>query len=61
MALAAHPAFAAHAGAAPAFRVHRTAVTAPAETVAAVTAVPKAAAYVFDPLGASHIALSSFV
>jgi len=66
MPLAAHPAFAAHAGTAPAFRPHMTAVTAPtdavteAHSVAAVMAAAKAASGFLDPLGSSHMVLSSF-
>ena len=65
MTLAAHPAFAAHAGAASAFGAHMTAVTAPTEavteahSVAAVMAAAKAAGFL-DPLGSSHMVLSSF-
>jgi hypothetical protein len=63
MALAAHPAFAAHAGAAPLFRAHVPAVTAPtmtmaeAHSVGAVMAAPEAVTLIFDPLGSSHIVL----
>ena len=66
MTLAAHPALAAHAEAAPALGPHMTTVTAPAEavaqahSVAAVTAAPEAEACFIDPLGSSHIALSFF-
>jgi hypothetical protein len=61
VALAAHPAFAAHA-----FRPHVTAVTASAETVAmtrsvaAMTAASKAMTCFLDPSGSSHMVLSSF-
>ncbi len=68
VALAAHPAFAAHAGATPAFRPHMTTVTAPTEAVAmtmtrsvgAVMAAPEAVTRIFDPAGSSHIVLSFF-
>jgi hypothetical protein len=61
---AAHPAFAAHAGAVPSLGPHVTAVTAPAEAVtmthpvAAMAATPKAAARLLDPLGSSHYRFS---
>ena len=66
VALAAHPAFAAHAGVTPAFRAHVPAVTAPTMTmvethsVGAVMAAPEAVTRIFDPSGSSHIVLSFF-
>jgi len=62
---AAHPAFAVRPRAAPAFRPHLTAVTAPSKAMAeaavsALMAAPEAVTRIFDPLGSSHIFLSSF-
>ena len=67
MTLATHPALAAHAGTASVFGAHMTAVTAPTMTmvethsVGAVMATPKAVTRIFDPVGSSHVVLSSFI
>jgi hypothetical protein len=65
VALAAHTAFTVRTRAAPTFRPHMTAVTAPTKAVAeagmgAMTVATEAVTRIFDPLGSSHIALSSF-